>query len=126
MRPPSTPVTPGGITDLPYTDQLVYDEYRLNPKTWPHPYMKLNPGGWLTAIMVRKHLNNLDMHFEITDEDYNALYGEFTVWPDMNCGGLILPEPIPNMNAANGYWLRLPENMTDITVISVNRMMSRG
>jgi hypothetical protein len=115
----------GGTTDLPYTDELVYDEYQIS-MLYPRPYFHIRPGGWLTAIMVRKHQNNLDMHFEITDGDYNALYGEFTVYPQMNCGGLILPEPIPNVNTACGYWLKLPENMCDITVISVNRMMNRG
>src|ERR1700677_1381303 len=115
--------TPGCIIDLPYTDELVYDEYRLKLEYFSAPYLHLNPGGWLTAIMVRKYTANMDMHFEITGEDYNSLYGEFTVYPQMNCGGLMLPEPIPNVNAANGYWLKLPDNMCDITVISVNRMM---
>lgn len=110
---------------LPYTDELVYDEYHLNA-SYGKPYMHIRASGWLTAIMVRKYQSNLDMHFEITDEDYNGLYGEFTVRPEMNCGGLILPEPIPNVNAANGYWLKLPDNMCNITVISVNRMLSRG
>jgi hypothetical protein len=110
-----------------YTDQLVYDEYRLDEfTTGGSPLMRINPGGWLAAIMVRKHRNNLDMHFEITDEDYNQLYGEFTVYAQMTCGGLMLPEPIPNVNAAHGYMLRLPENMCSITVITVNRMMRHG
>jgi hypothetical protein len=109
----------------PYTDQLVYDEYRIS-ETWPYPLMALNPGGWLTAVMVRKHRNNMDMKFEITNEDYNPLFGEFIVYPQMTCGGIILPEPIPNMSSACRYWLKLPENMCDITIISVNRMMRYG
>lgn len=123
MQNPSTPPTPGGTTEQPYTDELVYDHYVLTG-AWKYPALSINPGGWLCAIMVRKLGFCDDMKFELTGGD-QVLYAGFTVWAQMNCGGVTF-DPVPNVSSKDVYWLSVPEARCELEVISVNRMLRHG
>jgi len=88
--------------------------------------LSIVPGGFLCAVMISKLGAADDLHFEITDEDQIGLYGEFTVPRQLTCGGIMLPEPIPNMNSAYGYWLKLPRKFPKLEIISINQMQDYG
>lgn len=77
--------------------------------------------GWLAGISatvrtfddwVRPRSDNPDLdgiiRVEITDCNDSALYGRFTipVGRGYHKGGVLLPEPIPDMNSAFPYFLR--------------------
>jgi hypothetical protein len=104
-----------------YTNQLTYNTDYL--RSFPHPYYVIPVGGWLSAIMVKKLGSADDLLFELTDENYMALYADFTVEAIMSCGGVMLDEPLPNVNTRFPYYLTLPGNCPDLEIITVNRQL---
>lgn len=103
-----------------YTSDLVFDMIRTEAGDMRTGW-QIPPGGWLAAILVRKlDYPHKDLQFELTDYDGSALYASFTVDQLLNCGGIMLPEPIPNVNAACPYVLKIPAGCPALEIITVN------
>jgi hypothetical protein len=111
MQHHSTPGTPGGTTNLPITGHCNAWMQRSTIGS-----MRLIPGGMLYAVRITaeqddREFQNADITFELTDEDHVALYADVHKpsfhdapwWIDDIL--MLLPEPIPNVNAALPYVL---------------------
>lgn len=103
---------------------LAYDEYIID-KDWEHPVIAVLPGGYLIAVLVRKMSFAEDQVYKLTRDGEDTIYGEFPVYAPMTCGGMQLPD-LPNMNVAQNYWIKLPENQCNIRIITVNRIPEYG
>ncbi|HEX4661891.1 MAG TPA: hypothetical protein VH307_31230 [Streptosporangiaceae bacterium] len=89
-------------------------------------------GGWLAGVGVaveslvgwEYNLNDYGVvRAEITDVDGSGLYGEFVIriGYGFHQGGILFPEPIPNMNAAQPYVLRFLDKPPALKVFSIQR-----
>jgi len=105
-----------------YTDELVYDTYRAPAHMTAYQML---PGGFLSAVLVRRLGISDDVRFEVTDYDGHALYAEFTLSCVLTCGGVMLKEPVPNLDMRFRYLLRALDDAPELEIISVNRMQSR-
>jgi len=94
-----------------YTDELVYDTYRAPAHLTAYQML---PGGFLSAVLVRRFGPSDDVKFEVTDYDGLALYAEFTLSHMLMCGGVMLKEPVPNLNARFRYVLRALDDAPEL------------
>jgi hypothetical protein len=95
----------------------------------------LPPTGYLVAVTINpgKELPagddlNWRAEFEVTDENWAPLYEVIRWdWPMGKCG-VMFKEPMPNMNAAHGYWIKRtqPEKCPDLKVITTSLCVSRA
>lgn len=99
----------------PVTPQL--DRGNIRRQLWTPEYDRfiLYPNGWLIGVFLENDPRNpgyMSGDFEITDDNM-ALFGSFHWEFAMASAGIVFPEPLPNVNAAQPYWLRRGER-TDI------------
>jgi hypothetical protein len=109
------------MTEL-YTAELVYDMYHAPAHLAAYV---IPPGGWLSAILVKKMGTASDIRFELTDNNHDALYADFTLYSMLWCGGVQLKEPIPNVNVTQPYILKILDDAPELEIITVNRMIAR-
>lgn len=108
---------------------LRMDRFRAEYESYVLP-----PGGWLVAVTVQVDRQRPDftwpegmnrnepLHIEITDGAYTPLFGGF----DIDChtgfdqGGIAFEEPLPNLNTACPYVLRIEGAHPHLLVYTVN------
>lgn len=80
----------------------------------------LPPGGWLQGVLVRPLDRHSGIRCELTDSNLVGLWGQFTVPSYMTQHGMMLDEPVPNMNSSCPYVLRIlgPHPAVEITIIN--------
>ncbi|HEY1706409.1 MAG TPA: hypothetical protein VGG75_42595 [Trebonia sp.] len=104
-----------------YTDNLRWSTYSWLAPAEASIYVR--PGGWLCAILVRRvdPGNDPVVKIELTEPN-GALFADFTLSGYSDRGGLQLPEPIPNMDAAAPYELRCVQGAQLLQVITIDRV----
>jgi hypothetical protein len=88
------------------------------------------PTGFLAAVgvMLLDYGSSPEpMDFEITGPDHVALFGKFTVHTELGFhkGGVMFPEPIPNMNVAVPYILVAPSGHPRLEITTVGMWQQR-
>lgn len=95
--------------------------------------LQIRPRGWLVGLVMRltgPQALLAAVDYELTDTDGIALYGHMakpdyyeTAGLDLTIQAMILPEPIPNVNAAHPYILRIASDReVSITVTQLWHM----